>query len=154
MIDRTGVPRETQHGRAHARVAVAAPANHLVSAGERGSVVTPRHLDERQGLVTYRVSAGTCELVTLDSLQMGLGVGSALVEAVVQEAQRAACTRLFLITTNDNIGALRFYQRRGWVLAALRREALEVSRRLKPSIPAVGRNGIPLRDELELEYPL
>ncbi len=110
--------------------------------------------DERQGLATYRVSGGTCELVTLDALVRGEGIGSALLEAVVQEARRAACARLWCITTNDNLQALRFYQRRGFVLAALRREALDLSRRLKPCIPAVGRNGIPLRDELELEHPL
>ena len=47
VIDRTGVPREAKHGRAHARVAVCAPADHLLGAGQRSSVVAPGHLHER-----------------------------------------------------------------------------------------------------------
>lgn len=106
------------------------------------------------GLATYTLSNGDCELVTLNSTRPGLGVGSALFEAVWAEAQRAACRRLWLITTNDNMAALRFYQRRGFVMAALHRNALDISRRLKPEIPAIGMNGIPLRDEIELELRL
>jgi hypothetical protein len=56
-----------------------------------------------------------------------------------------------LITTNDNVAALRFYQKRGFTLAALHKNALEQSRRLKPQIPLLGLDGIPLRDEIELE---
>jgi hypothetical protein len=58
-------------------------------------------------------------------------------------------------TTNDNVDALRFYQRRGFRLAALRTRAVdELRRRLKPTIPAVGEHGIPIRDEIELEIEL
>jgi hypothetical protein len=56
-----------------------------------------------------------------------------------------------LVTTNDNLNALRFYQKRGFVLVAVHRNALEVSRKLKPEIPLVGMDSIPLRDEIELE---
>jgi hypothetical protein len=49
---------------------------------------------------------------------------------------------------------LRFYQRRGFELTALRRRAVEASRRLKPQIPAIGLYGIPIRDELELDLSL
>jgi hypothetical protein len=57
-----------------------------------------------------------------------------------------------VITTNDNLDALRFYQRRGFRLAALHRGAVDDSRaRLKPQIPPIGDHGIKLRDELELE---
>lgn len=58
------------------------------------------------------------------------------------------------MTTNDNLDALRFYQRRGWRLVAVHPDPLEESRRLKPSIPTVGLFGIPRRDELELEAGL
>ena len=109
---------------------------------------------KRAGLVTYRIEGGQCELVTLNSEQEGRGVGSALVEAVVVAAREARCTRLWLITTNDNLHALRFYQKRGWRLVAVHRDALDESRRLKPQIPLTGMEGIPLRDEIELEMRL
>jgi ribosomal protein S18 acetylase RimI-like enzyme len=111
--------------------------------------------DERLvGLATYRIRADACELATLNSLVEGRGVGSALVAAVRGAAIAAGCRRLWLITTNDNTTALRFYQKRGFQLAALHRNALEQSRRLKPEIPVFGNDGIPLRDEIELEMTL
>ena len=109
---------------------------------------------EPAGLVTYRTADGECEIVTLDSLDEGRGVGSALVDAVREQARAAGCSRLWLVTTNDNTAALRFYQQRGFVLTALHREAIAASRELKPEIPAEGTEGIPIRDELELELRL
>ena len=108
----------------------------------------------RLGLVTYRVEGCDCEIVSLDSLTEGKGVGSDLVRAVSAAARNAGCTRIWLVTTNDNLRALRFYQKRGFVLAALYRGALDRSRQLKPEIPTVGADGIALRDELELEFRL
>jgi hypothetical protein len=71
-----------------------------------------------------------------------------------EAAGRQGCARLWVITTNDNVDALRFYQRRGFCLAAVHRGAVDRSRAsLKPEIPAVGAYGIPLRDEIELERP-
>jgi ribosomal protein S18 acetylase RimI-like enzyme len=81
-------------------------------------------------------------------------VGSALIEAATQAARRVGCRRLWLITTNDNTHALRFYQKRGFVIAAIHVNALEKARRLKPEIPLIGEDGIPLRDEIELEMIL
>jgi ribosomal protein S18 acetylase RimI-like enzyme len=106
------------------------------------------------GLLTYEVRGDECEVVTIDSLVEDQGVGSALLAAAKDAAAAAGCRRLWLITTNDNLRALGFYQKRGFALAALHRGALEESRRLKPSIPVVGLDGIPLRDELELELLL
>jgi ribosomal protein S18 acetylase RimI-like enzyme len=109
---------------------------------------------ERAGLVTYDITGGSCELVTLNSTREGQGVGSALIEAVIAAAREARCARLWLITTNDNLAALRFYQKRGFHLVAVHCGALEASRRLKPEIPLTGMDGIPLRDEIELERRL
>ena len=107
------------------------------------------------GLATYRIEGGDCEIVTLNSLAERQGVGSALIDAVKGVARAASCRRLWLITTNDNVFALRFYQKRGFVLVAVHRGALaEARRRLKPEIPLVGLDGIPLRDEIELELTL
>jgi ribosomal protein S18 acetylase RimI-like enzyme len=109
---------------------------------------------ERAGLLTYALEDGDCELVTVDALTIGIGVGGALVEAIAQIAREAGATRLHLVTTNDNLPALRLYQRHGFVLAELRAGQIEESRRLKPQISATGHAGIPIRDELVLERAL
>jgi ribosomal protein S18 acetylase RimI-like enzyme len=109
---------------------------------------------ERAGLATYLIEDGDCELVTLDALTVGAGIGGALVEALAQTARAAGCTRLRLVTTNDNLPALRLYQRHGFVLAAVRLGGVAVTRRRKPQIPATGHAGIPIRDELVLERAL
>jgi GNAT superfamily N-acetyltransferase len=95
-----------------------------------------------------------CEIVTLDNLGDRRGVGTALIEAVMETARAAGCRRLWLITTNDNLRALRFYQKRGFRLVRLSPDAVTAARRIKPEIPLVGEDGIPLRDELELERPV
>jgi ribosomal protein S18 acetylase RimI-like enzyme len=110
--------------------------------------------ETRVGLATYCIAGDKCELISLNTVRENLGIGSALIEAVKQEAVSAGCQRLWLITTNDNMRALRFYQKRGFRLVAVYPNALEQSRRLKPEIPLVGLDGIPLRDEIELELPL
>jgi len=106
------------------------------------------------GLVTYRIDGTGCEIVTMNSLAEGKGIGSALIEAVKNAATKAGCKRLWLITTNDNTKALRFYQKRGFKMAAVYPNAIEKSRHLKPEIPLTGNDGIPIRDEIELEMIL
>ncbi|HUT67148.1 MAG TPA: GNAT family N-acetyltransferase [Dehalococcoidales bacterium] len=106
------------------------------------------------GLITYDIVGDQCEIVSMNSLVEGKGIGSTLIDAVKNVAQKARCKRLWLITTNDNTAALRFYQKRGFLLVAIHRNALEQSRRLKPEIPLIGNDGIPLRDEIELEMIL
>ena len=80
------------------------------------------------------------------------GVGTALIKAVIAAARAAGCRRLWLITTNDNLRALGFYQKRGFALVAVHRNALDRSREMKPQIGFIGENGIPLRGKIELEY--
>jgi len=103
------------------------------------------------GLVTYRLNGDSCEVMSLDSMVVGQGIGTRLLESVTEVARAANCRRLYLTTTNDNLNALRFYQKRGLRLCALRPCAVEESRKIKPAIPLVGNFGIPIRDELELE---
>jgi DNA-3-methyladenine glycosylase I len=110
--------------------------------------------DERIGLITYRLEDEECEIMTINSTLEGQGIGTALIEAVKQAVIREGCKRIWLITTNDNLKALRFYQKRGFYLTAVYPNALEQSRRLKPEIPLFGMDGIPLRDEIELEMRL
>jgi GNAT superfamily N-acetyltransferase len=110
---------------------------------------------ELVGAATYVVDGSACELLTLHAAARLTGVGTALVAAVAQAAETAGCGRLWVVTTNDNVDALRFYQRRGFRLVELRAGAVDRSRaELKPEISVVGDHGIPLRDELELEMEL
>jgi len=107
---------------------------------------------EPAGVLTYRIDGDQCEVTLLDTLEERQGVGTALLSAVARVAKAAGCSRLWLVTTNDNLHALRFYQRRGFRLVALRPGAIDRARReLKPEISLVGLEGIPIHDELELE---
>ena len=110
---------------------------------------------EPAGLLTYILGEDGCEVLTLHTAIQWQGAGSALLHAVANLARDAGCARLWLVTTNDNVDALRFYQRRGFRLRALRAGAVDEARRgVKPEIPWIGDHGIPLRDELELELDL
>jgi ribosomal protein S18 acetylase RimI-like enzyme len=130
----------------------------------RGRVYRPEQLegfvveDESReawiGLLTFFIEADECEITSVDSLREGQGIGSMLIEKAVEEAQVRNCKRLFLITTNDNLNALGFYQKRGFRIVAVYPGAVNESRKIKPGIPLVGMNGIPLRDEIELEIKL
>jgi GNAT superfamily N-acetyltransferase len=110
--------------------------------------------DRPTGLITYNVNSQDCQIVTINSLVENIGINSALIEAVKKVAVSSGCKRLWLITTNDNMAALRFYQKKGFVLVALYPNAIEESRRLKPEIPLSGNNDIPIRDEIEFELIL
>jgi len=103
------------------------------------------------GLITYSIQGEACEVISMDSLRPRLGIGYALLDAVLTSAWKAACRRVWLITTNDNFHALRFYQRYGFSLSAIHKDAMLESRRIKPSIPLLGLDDIPIRDEIELE---
>jgi ribosomal protein S18 acetylase RimI-like enzyme len=106
------------------------------------------------GLLTFFIKDGECEVTSLDSLREGQGIGSILIDKALEAARARDCKRLFLITTNDNLHALGYYQKRGFEIVAIYRGAVNESRKIKPAIPLVGMNGIPLRDEIELEIRL
>ena len=128
----------------------------------RGNVYRPEQLDgfvieeknEWIGLITFFIKDDECEVTSLDSLRGGQGIGTKLIDKAMEEAHTQNCKRLFLITTNDNLHALGFYQKRGFEIVTVYRGAINESRKRKPSIPLVGMNGIPLRDEIELEIML
>lgn len=110
--------------------------------------------DERPlGLLTYRVDAEECELAFLVAFERRQGIGTALLATLVEAVR--GLRRIRVVTTNDNLDALRFYQRRGFRLADLRPGAVNAAReRLKPSIGLRGAHGIPIRDEIELVLEL
>ena len=110
--------------------------------------------NEPIGLITYYIEKNECEIVSLNSLKEKRGVGSALIETVKQTAKTQGCQRIAVITTNDNTDSLRFYQKNGFRIRTIYPNALEVSRKIKPTISLTGIDGIPLRDEIELEMLL
>lgn len=107
--------------------------------------------DERVGLVTYEITGDSCEIVSLNSVHQFTGIGTLLIGAVKNVALQAHCKKIWLTTSNDNMNGLRFYQKRGFELVAIHRGAVTEARKLKPEIPLIGDNEIPLRDEIELE---
>ncbi|MEV1174222.1 GNAT family N-acetyltransferase [Nonomuraea sp. NPDC049784] len=108
---------------------------------------------ELAGIITYAQRGDSVEIITINAVIPGKGVGATLLDAVRAVATERGAARLWLITTNDNTHALRFYQRYGFDLVALHRHGVDRARKLKPSIPAEA-DGIPIRHELELELPL
>ncbi|MEQ8769812.1 MAG: GNAT family N-acetyltransferase [Phycisphaerales bacterium] len=109
---------------------------------------------EPVGMLTYEIRNGECEIITHNSLAGHGGIGSCLLAEVRKLAREKGCSRLWCITTNDNIPALRFYQRRDFEIVALHRDGIVAARKLKPEIPEVGMDGIRIRHEIELEYKL
>jgi len=112
--------------------------------------------DEQEilGYCYYRIYNNECEIVALESVKSGLGVGTSLIVAVRNIAVDANCKRLYLQSTNDNTHAFRFYQRQGFTMCAVRWNELEHSRKIKPTIPLIGNDNIPLLHEIEFEILL
>ena len=91
------------------------------------------------------------EIVSLNVLNQRKGIGTALVQAVVKEANALECSRVWVITTNDNTKSVKFYQSVGFNIATVHKDVIKEYRKLKPEIPITGMNGIPIKDEIELE---
>lgn len=109
------------------------------------------------GLITWFVAGTEAEIraLAVDPRLRGRGVGGLLLREATDVLWESGVRRAWLVTTNDNLAALGLYQKAGWRLAALRPGAVDALREtLKPSIPALGEHGIPLRDELELELSI
>ncbi len=106
------------------------------------------------GLITYRIIGKEMEILSLDSLREGRGIGTGLLDTAVAKAKESGLHRIMLVTTNDNLAALRFYQKRGFDMFRLCRNALDQARKIKPEIPLTGMDGIPLKHEIELEMIL
>lgn len=110
--------------------------------------------DDIVGALTWHIVDNDCEFVSVNAFVSGRGIASALMEAGVDAARDAGCRRVWLITTNDNAQALTVYQKFGFRLVTLHADAVAKDRQIKPEIPDVAANGIPIRDYLELEMTL
>lgn len=106
------------------------------------------------GLISYEIKGEECEIVCLASLLKNRGVGTVLVEKVKEIFKREGCKRIWLVTTNDNLEAIRFWQKRGFNLKRVYPDIMNEYRKLKPEISPIGYHGIPIRDEIELEIVL
>ena len=106
------------------------------------------------GLITFCIENSDCQIITLNTIVENIGIGTELLKMATELAQKNKCNRIWLITTNDNTPALRFYQTRGFSLKKLYCNEIEYARQLKPEIPVYGIDSIPIRDEIELEYKL
>ncbi len=110
--------------------------------------------DRKVGLITYQMLPNEVEITSINSLMENQGIGTALVREVVNVARDAFLKRVVAITTNDNMNALRFWQKRGFRLVCVYAGIIAETRKQKPGIPLLGANGIPIRDEIELEMDL
>jgi ribosomal protein S18 acetylase RimI-like enzyme len=106
------------------------------------------------GVITVSIEGPECEVVTIDAADEGRGIGSSMLERAEEHARAAGCDRMWLVTTNDNMRALGFYQLQGYRIMAVHRDAVVRSREQKPEIPVLGAHGIPIYDEIELEKAL
>lgn len=110
--------------------------------------------DQLTGVVAYDIADGRLEIVSLNSAQQGKGIGTALIEKVKELAKKKGLKSVWLVTSNDNIDSLKFYQKRGFRIIKVYPDAINKARKIKPEIPLVGSNGIRIKDALELEYKL
>jgi ribosomal protein S18 acetylase RimI-like enzyme len=104
------------------------------------------------GFITYYIKDLQMEIVTLNSIPSGKGIGSTLLFNALEYAKEVNLKRVWLITTNDNMDSLRFFQKKGFDLIRIHNNAMDITREMKPQIPVMGRDGILLKHELELEY--
>ncbi len=106
------------------------------------------------GLVTWYVEGERAEIVSLNALEPRRGIGTRLMDAAEEGLRQRGVKAAYLVTTNDNPGALSFYVRRGYRLLRLHLDAMDRVRQVKPQVPLTGNDGVPLRDMWELEKPL
>ena len=102
------------------------------------------------GLITYVNKIEEIEIISLDSILEKRGIGSLLILEVENLAKSIEINKVSLITTNDNLNALRFYQKRGYRIDEIFKGAVEKARNIKPTIPLIGDFGIPINDEIKL----
>jgi ribosomal protein S18 acetylase RimI-like enzyme len=108
----------------------------------------------RAGLALVDVRLREYEILAISTSEPRRGVGRALMEHCFAEARARGCRRVWLVTTNNNVAAIAFYQRLGMDLAALHRHAVRASRELKPTIPERDATGVRIDHELEFELLL
>ena len=90
---------------------------------------------DHEGLAIFDVAGQRAELLLLHALDPHCGIGTALVDALVGRLAPLGVHELWLTTTNDNLDALRFYQRRGFRLVEVRPNAMAEDVATSPPSP-------------------
>jgi len=103
------------------------------------------------GLLTYHIDDQGMEILTLNSVLEGEGIGSSLMLNAIECARKNACHRIWLTTTNDRLRIIDFYQRLGFRMTAINLGVVDEARKIKPQIPLVGERGVPVQDEVVME---
>ncbi|WP_461213137.1 GNAT family N-acetyltransferase [Lacticaseibacillus sp. GG6-2] len=131
----------------------------IVSSGQYrladlNGIVAVTESDEVVGLVTYTVHGNAMEVVSLNSAQPHQGIGGKLLDAAEARAQATKLTKMVATTTNDNLDAMRFYQKHGYRFTKVIRGSVDTARTMKPSVPTIGNYGLPIHDELLMNKDL
>lgn len=106
------------------------------------------------GFLFYEIQDYHCEIIVFEIFKKFSGIGSIMLSHFKNEMAKLQCKRIFLMTTNDNLDALRFYQKRGFSICNIHIDSVKESRKIKPTIGLIGDYGIPVRDEIDLEFLL
>lgn len=106
------------------------------------------------GFLFYEVRDQDCEIIVFEIFDKFKGTGTQILNQLKEIATNKKCRRLYLMTTNDNLDALRFYQKRGFHICGIHLDSVKISRQIKPTIGMTGDHGIPVRDEIDLEFLL
>ena len=128
----------------------------LTNASEISRVLVKNKKGEILGLATFLISTkdNSCELVSINAKEGGKGIGTKLINKVEEEVKKRKVKKVWLVTTNDNYEAAIFYIKKGYRLVKVHKDALDISRKLKPQIPLKGKHNIFLQDEWEFEKTL
>lgn len=106
------------------------------------------------GFLFYEVRDQDCEIIVFEVFDKFKGTGTQILDQLKKTATSEKCRRLYLMTTNDNLDALRFYQKRGFHICGIHLDSVKLSRKIKPTIGMIGDHGISVRDEIDLEFLL
>ncbi len=109
---------------------------------------------KRVGILSYEIRDEICEIIVFEVFDKFKGIGTKMLEALKALISKKGCKRIYLMTTNDNLDALRFYQRRGFTISGIHIDSVKKSREIKPSIGLTGDHDIPVRDEIDLMLKL
>ena len=102
------------------------------------------------GIGLYSIN-NDCEIVLLETFIQNKGIGTQIIDKIKEIVKIKKCNRIWLVTTNSNINAIHFYQKRGFTISNIYINAMEEARKIKPEIPKMAENGIEIRDEIEFE---
>ncbi len=104
------------------------------------------------GVITYRVKDNVCQIISLDTVVHGKGIGIALLEKVLEVMRNQNIHQIKMLTTNDNVKRMEFLEQNGFKkVKVFEDEVVKYSRKVKPEIQPFGYENLPIRDEIEFQ---